>query len=208
MMGHDSGRFRPARYLGAGLLLGLAVGAAAFFGFPSADEPSGEAGPAATNPASSAVSGLPAGQSAAAPVVGAPAPDFELAGLDGALVRLSDLRGQVVALNFWATWCMPCRDEMPLLDAALEKYGAEGLAILAIDADESAGLVTEFRDELGVSLPLLLDPGGEVQQLYRVRGYPTTYFVDRDGIIEVQHIGILSEGQLERYLGSLGFGES
>ncbi len=207
-MARDSRRFRPARYLGAGLLLGLALGAAVFFGFPSGDEAAGAARPAATDPASGAVSGLPAAQSAAAPVVGAPAPDFELTELDGAAVRLSDLRGQVVALNFWATWCTPCRDEMPLLEAALERYGSKGLAILAIDADEPASLVADFRDELGLSLPLLLDPGGEVQQLYRVRGYPTTYFIDRDGIIQVQHMGILSEGQLERYLGSLGLGES
>jgi thiol-disulfide isomerase/thioredoxin len=208
MMGQNSGRFHPARFLSAGLLLGLAIGVAVFFGFPSSDEAPGAARPAATDASSEAVSGLPAAQSAAAPVVGAPAPDFELTSLDGASLRLTDLRGQVVALNFWATWCAPCRDEMPLLEAALEKYGAEGLAILAIDADEPASLVTDFRDELGVSLPLLLDPGGEVQQLYRVRGYPTTYFVDRDGVIQVQHMGILSEGQLERYLGSLGFGTS
>jgi len=206
MSGYISDRIRPALYLGAGVFIGLALGAAAFFGFPAGDEPSGQADPALTT-AAAPEEGLPTGQAAPAPVVGALAPEFELADLDGGIIRLGDLRGQVVALNFWATWCVPCRAEMPLLDAALEKYGAAGLAILGIDADEPADLVADFRDELGVVLPLLLDPGGEVQQLYRIRGYPTTFFVDRDGVIRAQHLGIMSEGQLERTLASLGFAE-
>jgi len=103
---------------------------------------------------------------------------------------------------------VPCRAEMPLLDAALEKYADAGLVILGIDADEPASLVADFRDEFGLTFPLLLDPGAEVQQLYRVRGYPTTFFVDREGIIRAQQVGIMSESQLERYLGLLGIGES
>jgi peroxiredoxin len=201
MMGHPSRRL--ALYLGAGVLLGLAIGAAAFFGFPSPAE-------VAPPPAASRGSQAPqaAAQLAAAPVVGAPAPDFELIDLDGATVRLADLRGRPILLNFWATWCDPCRDEMPLFESALGEFGDAGLVVLGIDADEPAELVAEFRDELELTFPLLLDPGGEVQELYRIRGYPTTFFVDAEGVIRAQHIGVLREERLRRYLVDVGIGES
>lgn len=208
MNGHRASWWSLGLYLAGGILVGLAVGAAAFFGFPTGEDSRPPSVPASAASSADLTRILATGQAAAAPVVGAPAPDFELATLDGESVRLSDLRGQVVALNFWATWCVPCRAEMPLLDAALEKYADAGLVILGIDADEPASLVADFRDEFGLTFPLLLDPGAEVQQLYRVRGYPTTFFVDREGIIRAQQVGIMSESQLERYLGLLGIGES
>jgi peroxiredoxin len=203
MGAHGVRRFSFALYLAGGILVGLAIGGAAFFGFP-ADESETEASADSEISSTDLARVLATDQSAAAPVVGAPAPDFELAALDGGRVRLNDLRGQVVALNFWATWCEPCRAEMPLLDEAAQTYAEAGLVILGIDADEPARLVADFRDELGLSFPLLLDPRGDVQQLYRVRGYPMTVFVDREGIIRVQHVGIMNERQLERYLASLG----
>lgn len=135
------------------------------------------------------------------PEVGAPAPDFTLQTPQGESVSLSDLRGQVVLINFWATWCAPCRVEMPAIQA---RYNRGGFTVLAIDFDESADLVQAFVDELGLTFTVLLDPGGDVQNLYRVRGYPTSFFVDADGIIRVFHIGDMSESELDAYLVQLG----
>jgi cytochrome c biogenesis protein CcmG/thiol:disulfide interchange protein DsbE len=177
----------------AGLLIGLALGLVYFFGIPSKEE-----------------SGLllqpenPSGTLLPGPYVGAPAPDLTGVTVDGRQVSLKDLRGRVVVLNFWATWCAPCREEMPALEARYEKYKDDGLVVLAIDFDEPAEDVRAFQDQLGLTFPVLLDPGAKIQQLYRVRGYPTSYFVDRDGTIQVQHIGVMFEDQLDGYLTQLG----
>jgi peroxiredoxin len=135
--------------------------------------------------------------------IGLPAPDFELGDLDGGRTRLSDLHGKVVVLNFWATWCLPCKTEMPVLEDRLDKFRPR-LEILAINFDEPPEKVGTFVDELGLDLQILLDPGAVVQDLYRVRGYPTTYFLDPEGVVLVQHIGLLTESQLDRYLGEAG----
>ena len=107
-------------------------------------------------------------------------------------------------LNFWATWCSPCREEMPALEARFQRYRDQGLVVLAIDFDEPLEEVRAFRDEFGLTFPVLMDPGAIIQQLYRVRGYPTSYFVDRSGTIQVQHIGVMSEDQLDEYLVQMG----
>jgi peroxiredoxin len=138
---------------------------------------------------------------APAPEVGAQAPDFTALTPQGETVSLNDLRGQVVLINFWATWCAPCRVEMPAIQA---RYNRGGFTVLAVDFDESAELVQAFVDDLGLSFPALLDPGGEIQNLYRVRGYPTSFFVDADGVIRVFHIGDMSETELDNYLSQLG----
>ena len=138
-----------------------------------------------------------------APIVDALAPDFELETVDGDLVRLSDLRGEVVALNFWAIWCAPCRLEMPDLQARADAYG-DRLTVLGVNFDETAEEVDAFRQEVGVRFPLLLDPGGEVQRLYRVLGYPTTFFIDSEGVIRIQHLGLMSAEQIDQYLEELG----
>lgn len=142
-----------------------------------------------------------------APVKGALAPDFELAGLDGEVVKLSDFRGQVVLVNFWATWCGPCRLEMPALQSRYEKYGSD-FAILAVDNDESAEAVDAFFKELNLSFQPLLDPGAETQELYRVRGYPSSVFIDADGVIQIVHIGMMTEGQLDDYLLEMNIGDT
>lgn len=133
----------------------------------------------------------------AEPVVGAVAPDFALPNLDGETLRLSELRGQNVLLNFWATWCLPCRDEMPAIQA---RYNHGGFAVLAVDFGETRQQVSGFLAEIGVELPVLLDEDGRVQELYRVRGYPTTFFIDRRGVIRAMHIGQMSEADIDRYL--------
>jgi len=173
--------------IAGGLLLGLAIGLAVF------------AAPVASSTAAVAATPGPV----AAPIVDALAPDFELETVDGEVIRLSDLRGKVVALNFWATWCTPCRLEMPDLQARADAYG-DRLTVLGVNFDETAAEVDAFRQEVGVRFPLLLDPGGEVQRLYRVRGYPTTFFVDPEGVIRIQHLGLMSAGQIDEYLEAMG----
>jgi peroxiredoxin len=119
----------------------------------------------------------------ASPVAGRPAPDFTLQTVEGETITLSDLRGQVVVLNFWATWCPPCRAEMPALQEVYDARRADGLMVLAIDQNEPADLVASFRDELNLTFPLLLDPGYAVSDLYRIGLLPTTFFIDRGGVI-------------------------
>lgn len=135
--------------------------------------------------------------------VGSPAPDFELENLAGERMRLSDFQGKPVIVNFWATWCAPCRLEMPAIQERFDREQPD-LAVLAVNFDEPAADVRSFVDELGLTFPVLLDPGAEVQRLYRIRGYPTTYFVDRNGLLSVQHIGFMTETQLDQYLATIG----
>jgi peroxiredoxin len=141
---------------------------------------------------------------ASVPVVGAPAPDFTLLTPEGEVVRLSDLRGQIVLLNFWATWCEPCRNEMPLLNSRYERNRERGFVVLGVNFDESAAEVQAFAGELQISFPLLLDPGAEVQRMYRVRGYPSTFVVDREGRLVAEYIGLIREVQLDEELAQLG----
>lgn len=136
----------------------------------------------------------------ALPFRGYLAPDFELTDLEGDIHRLSDFRGKVVLLNFWATWCGPCRREMTTFQAQLEKSEGEGLAILAVNNDESEDLIRFFIDGLDLTFPILLDPGAKVQELYRVQRYPASFFVDPDGVIRFIHLGLLTDKQLDDYL--------
>lgn len=141
---------------------------------------------------------------AIAPVEDSIAPDFSLINTQGERVKLSDFRGQPVLINFWATWCGPCRIEMPAIQDRFERHRDEGFVVLAVDFDEAQEDVATFGEELGLTFDLLLDPGGKIQDLYRVLGYPTSHFVDSNGVIKVQHIGIMTEGQLDNYLSQIG----
>jgi len=116
---------------------------------------------------------------------GAAAPDFELTSSDGQGIRLADLRGKVVLLNFWATWCPPCKAEMPDLNALQRKYGAErDFVVLGINDMENASDVIAFAEREGIAFPLLLDPDGRViKDLFDVRYLPTSMIIDRDGNI-------------------------
>ena len=138
------------------------------------------------------------------PVLEARAPDFSLQTTAGETVQLVELRGQPVLVNFWATWCGPCRIEMPAIQARYEMFEDDGLVVLAVNFDESRESVLAYGQELGLSFPLLLDPGGEVQRLYRNRSYPTSFFIDPDGIIQAHHIGVMTESQLDQNLAKVG----
>ena len=134
---------------------------------------------------------------------GQPAPDFTATALDGTTIRLSDLRGHPVALNFWATWCGPCRLEMPELEAAQARYHDSGLVILAVNAGESAEDIRAYVDELGLALTVILDLQGAVLDLYEVRALPTTIWIDGEGIIRAEHLGPLDAQLIDRYIGDL-----
>jgi len=143
---------------------------------------------------------------AAEPRVNASAPDFELENLAGEHVRLSELRGKPVLLNFWATWCAPCVLEMPNIRKFYEKY-PEQFDVLAINADESRLDVERFAKDMGLTFDVLLDPGGKAQQLYQIRGYPASFFVDSQGVIRAQHVGMMTEDNLADYLLKVGVGQ-
>jgi len=138
--------------------------------------------------------------------VGASAPDFQLVSLDGVKVRLSNYRGRPVLVNFLQTWCGPCLAEMPSLQDLSEQQGPFGLEVLVVDAEESEADVRSFRDSMSLTFHVLLDPEGEVEDLYRIQAYPTSFFIDVEGIIRAVHIGELYESQLSEYLKQLGAG--
>jgi peroxiredoxin len=129
--------------------------------------------------------------------------DFTLEAPDGRVASLSDYGGSVVLVNFWATWCPPCRDEIPHFEEAYRAYKDEGLVVLGVNYQESAAEIEPFVEGLGITYPILLDESGMVAKEYRAVGLPTSVFVDRDGVIQVRHSGYLSEGQLEQYLSKL-----
>lgn len=121
--------------------------------------------------------------------IGRAAPDFVLRRLDGGDQRLSDLRGSVVVLNFWATWCQPCRVEMPEFVRLYDALRDRGLVIVAVDMQEAEEPVQRFVDEFGIRFPVLFDRTGEVGRTYRANKLPVTLIIDRDGVIRAVHPG-------------------
>ncbi len=159
--------------------------------------------PAAPSPAGSPQAVSTAGESRSdtvAPNVGDPAPDFVLPTPDGRVVKLADLHGHPVLLNFWATWCGPCRQEMPELQAFYDDRHPKGLEIIAIDIQESAEDVAHYRQSLGINFPTVLDADGTVTRRYQIRGVPTPFFIDADGTIQDLNTGPLNRRALERRL--------
>ena len=119
------------------------------------------------------------------------APDFTLDTLDGKKVTLSELRGKIVIINLWATWCPPCRAEMPALENAYEQYRDSEVIILGLNVtnQDSEKDIPPFVEEFGLTFPILLDRDGSVSTLYQLKALPTTYFVNRKGIIRTVVIG-------------------
>lgn len=124
--------------------------------------------------------------------VGAPAPDFQAVTTHGDSVSLADMRGDAVLVNIWATWCPPCREEMPGLQALHEEYAEEGLRVLgvSIDSRNAERDVATFIDNFGLTFPILLDPEERVTRVFRTTGVPETFLIDREGEVVRRWIGI------------------
>ncbi|MBF6606719.1 MAG: TlpA family protein disulfide reductase [Chloroflexi bacterium] len=137
------------------------------------------------------------------PLVGRVAPEFRLVSLGGTTIDLADLRGRPVVLNFWASWCIPCRDEAPLLRAAQERYATLDVAFLGVVYEDSAASAQAFVDRYGIAYPSLLDPDGRTALDYGVYGIPETYFIAADGTIRDKQIGPLDATSLERQIGAV-----
>jgi len=129
--------------------------------------------------------------------VGSLAPDFLLEDMDDGELRLSGLRGQPVVINFWATWCKPCRQEMPRLVDGYDRHRDEGLVIVAVNLQEGKGTVRPFAEDFGMEFPIALDRDGEVGDEYRILGLPTTFFIGRDGVVRSVFTGPFQEKQNE-----------
>ncbi|MED3551940.1 peroxiredoxin family protein [Cytobacillus praedii] len=131
--------------------------------------------------------------------VGLKAPDFELKNLAGETVRLSDFKGQKIMLNFWATWCPPCKKEMPDMQKFFE-LAKNDVVILAVNIDPEAD-VAGFAKKMDVHFPILLDEKDKVSSIYKILTIPTTYFIDEDGIIRHKHLSAMTVEMMKEYTG-------
>jgi cytochrome c biogenesis protein CcmG, thiol:disulfide interchange protein DsbE len=145
---------------------------------------------------------LESGQQSGLPQEGAPIPDFDLPTLDGRRVRLSDLRGSPVVINFWATWCGPCKQEMPLLVEQYNWHKGEGLRVLAIDtlANDNRDDMRAFVKQFNMNFDVLVDETDVIAGGWEVLGLPTTFFVKPNGTVAKVHVGQLTADQLKEYL--------
>ncbi len=144
-------------------------------------------------------SALALGASASSSLTGQEAPDFALKSASGKNLRLSEYRGDVVMINFWATWCGPCRQEMPLLDDLYTRYERVGFKLLGVNIDDDARRAMQMVEELGVSFPVLFDESKDVSRLYQVEAMPVTVLVDRTGTVRHVHHGY-KPGYEQKYL--------
>jgi peroxiredoxin len=133
----------------------------------------------------------------AAPELNAVAPAFTLDSLSGGQVNIERLRGSTVVINFWATWCEPCRVEMPILQAFYDAHKEQGLRILAVNLGEPPELARAWVDEFGLTFDILLDPQQSIAALYQIRGQPSTYVIAPSGIITAIFYGPVSTEQLQ-----------
>ena len=139
------------------------------------------------------------------PDVGQPAPDFALVDVrdDGNVIQLSDFRGKVVVLNWYASWCGPCRSEMPAFEVAYENLG-DDVVFFGVNLQETRQDAAAMLDDMAATYPSVLDPDGEVGQRYRVTGLPVTYIIDRDGMVVSGGQGVMTEETLRAELAKFG----
>lgn len=138
--------------------------------------------------------------------VGEIAPNFTLQSLTGETITLKDFVGKKIVLNFWASWCLPCREEMPAMQNVYEQYQSENVEIIAVNLTavrEKISTVKAFTKELGITFPILLDEKGDVLTLYEILPIPTTYFIDTNGVIQAKHFGPMSEDYLIEQINKL-----
>lgn len=133
----------------------------------------------------------------AGPKGSGPAPDFTLETFDGESIRLSELRGQVVVINFWASWCPPCREEAAYLEATWRAYRAKGVVFIGVDYVDTDAEALAYIDEFDITYPNGPDLGTRISQAYRIRGVPETFFVAKDGTLRGVKIGPLAPPELE-----------
>ena len=133
-----------------------------------------------------------------APEKGYAAPVFKTTALSGGETSLEDYAGDVIIVNFWATWCPPCKAEMPGINAFYEAYQDQGVVVLAVNANEEEATVRPFIEASGFTFPVLLDPVGKIVNQYQVRSFPTTLIIGRDGVIQYVHTGMISPEELEK----------
>jgi thiol-disulfide isomerase/thioredoxin len=131
--------------------------------------------------------------------VGKLAPNFLLQTLDGRTIRLSELRGRPVFLNFWATWCIFCVAEMPAIQRLADRYG-DRLVVVGVNVGQSEAEARAFADQAGIRYPLLLDPHLDVTRAYRVQAMPTSLAVDADGVVRALNYGVLTPPQMEQFV--------
>lgn len=143
--------------------------------------------------------------------VGRAAPDFLLKTPDGGTLRLSDLQGKPVLVNFWASWCTPCRQEMPEIVRAYDTHKAAGLVVVAVDLQESAATVRTFAREFGMTFPIVIDRTGGVGDAWRiggpVEGIPSSYFLDASGVVQARVYGPMTAETLRDNLATIGVRE-
>lgn len=135
--------------------------------------------------------------------INADAPNFTLSSLEGENVSLKELKGKVVLINFWGSWCDPCKKEMPLIQSAYEKYKNQGFEVLAINMDESKFVVTSFLKQNQLKLPVLLSKDSETGNDYGVYKLPASFMIDKEGRIKQMYEGELTREQLDRWINEL-----
>jgi len=138
-----------------------------------------------------------------APISGHPAPDFTLPDLGGDSLRLSDFRGRVVLLVFWATWCPACRAQMPAIRNAYEELEDQGFVAIGVNMREDSKHVVAFVKEHRLNFPVAIDNEGRVIQRYRVWGVPSNFLIDREGIVQRAHVGQISDAMIREWVGEL-----
>ncbi len=177
----------------ATLVVGLAiVGIVWYFDSPAASSQSITLTAAATGPA---------------PKVGEAAPDFKVQALDGKFYQLSDFRGKPVWINFWASWCPPCRAENPDIQAVYDANQANGLVVLGIAIGEEDGNVRGYVERTGLNYTIGLDRGTDIAAAYRIVGIPTHFFIDKDGILREWRIGSMSKKVMEKNVAKIMGGD-
>ena len=133
-----------------------------------------------------------AGSASSAIAPTTPAPDFSLRAMSGPNMRLKDQRGRVVMVNFWATWCGPCQQEMPQLNRLYQKYRSSGFVLLGVNVDDDSSKAADLATKLGITFPVLLDADKRVSKLYDLSTMPSTVLIDRDGTVRYVHRGYLA----------------
>ena len=131
------------------------------------------------------------------------APDFALPTLSGSRMSLASLRGKVVVVDFWAQWCEPCKKELPQLDKLAKEFAGKNVVILAVNLDKTKDNAQKLAQQLGLSLPVLLDPAGSVAATYDLPKMPTSFLIDKKGIVRFVHEGFEGSGDVDRFRSEL-----